>query len=122
MTLFILISVVFLKAMTDGLFYRKLKRASKWVEEIWFIVFIIFAWNHNRQSENEYIHVIMLYIFLRAALFDTLFNLFAKIPILHTGTTSEWDDFMKRLNTWQYIVLKLFLLGISLLVYFKQLA
>jgi hypothetical protein len=120
MILITFILIIVLKALTDALFYLKMKRISKWVEESWLIILTCFAWTHNRQSDNEYIHVIMIYLFLRAALFDTLFNLFAKLPIFHKGSTSEWDDFMKRFKAWQYIILKLFFLSLGILVYLRK--
>ena len=120
MILITLITILILKALTDALFFRGKKRLSKWVEEAWFIVLVILAWTHNRQSENEFIAVLMCYYFLRAAIFDTLYNIFANLPIIYKGSTSSWDDYMKKLTTWQYAALKLFLLAISLIIYFKQ--
>lgn len=122
MILIILILILILKALTDALFFKVKKRLSKWVEELWFIVLVLYLYNHNRQSESEVFAFLVCYYFMRAAIFDTLFNLFAVLPIFHTGTTSSWDDYMAKIKTWQYITLKSFLILIALLVYFKQLA
>jgi hypothetical protein len=122
MILIVLISVIILKALTDALFFRGKKRKSKWVEEAWFIILVFFLYQHNRQSDREVYAFIICYYFLRAAIFDSIFNIFAKLAILHTGTTSEWDDYMSRLKTWQYISYKAFFLCIAILIYVKQLA
>lgn len=118
MALIIIISVIILKALVDGLFFRSKKRFSKWVEEAWFNVLVIYLYQHNRQSEFEFVHFLICTYAMRAAIFDTFRNIFSNAPIFFKGTTSEWDDFMSKLKTWQYILTKLFFLTISLIIYF----
>lgn len=122
MTLATIILILILKALTDSLFFKGKKRLSKWIEESWFILLVWFLYWHNKQSENEVLAFLVCYYFMRAALFDTFYNVFTKLPIFYKGTTSEWDDYMARIKTWQYIALKSFFLLLGILVYLKQLA
>lgn len=122
MILLILILTILLKALTDVfIFAYKKQRIGKIVREMPFILLIWYFTNYNYQSYEDRVHIIMCYLFLMAALFDTFYNVLALRPFFYKGNNSLWDDLMKKLNNFLYIVMKLAALGIAVYIYIVKL-
>jgi len=104
LALFLLIEAVFEGLRTGGHLL-----AAELVEVVYLagITFIMFLWYNIEFSFDTKIasfwKVIIGYILLRFALFDTIWNISAGQDLFYYGTTKVYDRFMASLGTWGWM-------------------
>lgn len=111
-----------LAAITDALFFEGNKSASKLVESAFQIGIFFVPILYKKNFDFWYLFSCGLaYLFVRMAIFDPIFNLFAHLDINYIGTTTPvYDDIMDKLSyifIWFY---RVFMMGLAVLIYFKK--
>lgn len=113
------LGIIIFQALEDGLRERKLKTLSK-ASEIGYIALFFLLMGIIPQSIENALQTLVLYLTIRAYLFDPVMHLTASYPVNYVGVTSPgWDHLMKRLKGWQFWVFRVFFLGFSLFWYYK---
>ena len=132
-----LLIIILLQSVSDGLRERSLKKWSKRLEHLSIGLFFVLplavfkdiSWIYflsGGAKESLWIIVqvwfciTVLYLFIRAYLFDPVVHTVSGWKINTVGTTSPlWDKLMGRLHSWQFWVMRGFFLALSIFWYYK---
>lgn len=122
MILLIYSILIILLALTDVLFNKHHKPASKIIEEISFALVLFSLLLFKKYTIDYIISVYIMYIMIRMSLFDFFFNVFSNIPYDYSGsTTILWDKLMSYFKNWKFWVLRGFFYVLAVFVWYEKL-
>jgi hypothetical protein len=92
-------ALIALDALTDSLFFKGKKKASKNVEVLFKIGLFSVCLLYLKCFDINYLVCAgIIYFFLHVALFDLFFNLFSGLDLSYRGTTSTSDIMLSKLD------------------------
>jgi hypothetical protein len=117
--------LITLLALTDALFFKGDKSLSKIVEEISVLILFCLPLLYPKNPPFKFLLNIMLtYIFLRIALFDVFFNIFAGLDVYYLGSTDIWNRLLSNIGLhfilfWTY---KAFFVFLVVIIWIKNIS
>ena len=110
--------IILLQAVSDGLREMKQKRWAKTLEHASIIALFFIPMLYKVHELAMYFNIFLLYVFIRAYLFDPVMHFVSGWHPNFVGTTSPWwDKLMARMNSWQFWVFRAFFLALSIFWY-----
>jgi len=120
----IVLFLIIFEACYEGFKIRKWHIASEFVELIYLgiITFILLGWANGylpqRPVNTDFWFVFFGYVLFRYAVFDFVFNIFARQPLFYIGYTKLFDKILSNLSEktqgWFVVITKLLAFGIGL--------